>query len=226
MFRALFSDMPPSAREIVYLLSQSPRTFEGLRHSILDDAMPHSLEYLVEMDIVGRIERGRRVTYFVKDKTFGAWVTVNRKPHVTRDIHKITRVLSLGFEALVRELFLAITSEVEIDTMWGKITFGPTDVVRRLDVDGEADLIAIDAKGRTIIGEITIRERPERKIRQLLGVEKKLKEKMGIEAPIKLLVTYEPPSEVAIGLAERNNIHIITQKHLNKLARTVRYRPI
>jgi len=226
LFRALFSDMPPSAREIVYLLSQSPRTFESLKHSILDNAMPYSLEYLVEMDIVGRIEKGRRVTYFIKDKTFRAWVTINRKPHVAREMHKITRVLSLGFEALVRELFLAITSETEIDTVQGKITFGPTDIVKRLDIDGEVNLMAIDAKGRTIISEITIRENPKRKIRQLLETEKKLRKKMGIREPMKLLITYKPPSETVIKLAKRNNVHIITQKHLNKLARIVRYRPI
>ena len=86
--------------------------------------------------------------------------------------------------------------------------------------------MAIDAKGRTIISEITIRENPKRKIRQLLETEKKLRKKMGIREPMKLLITYKPPSETVIKLAKRNNVHIITQKHLNKLARIVRYRPI
>lgn len=226
LFRALFSDMPAPAREVIYLLSKGPRVYESLEKEVLDDALPYSLEYLVEMDIVGKIQRRRRTTYYIKDKVFGAWVSVNRIPELARNIHKITRLLAIGFESIVRELFLSIVSEIEIPTLGKHLVFGPVETIRRVEMDGEIDLLAIDKRNRTIIGEITIRDDPGRKISQLIRSSRKIVDMYKIEQPFLLLITYNQPSNEIIEHASENNILIMTNKHLNQLARKINYRPI
>jgi len=227
LFRALFNDLIPSAREVIYLLSEKPRTFESLEKEVLDDTLPYALEYLQEMDLVGKIERRRRTTYYLRDKTFGAWVKLNKNPQIFKEIKRITKILSLGFESIVRELFLNITMEIDIiDHLGNKIIFGPVDYVKRIELNGEIDLIANDIKNRVIIGEITIRGDPKRKIEQLLTNVEKVKEKLGIKEFIPCLITYNEPKEEITKLAKEENIHIITSRELNQIARTVKYRPI
>ncbi len=227
LFRALFSNMPGSAREIICILAERPHTFEGLEHKIMDDTMPYSLEYLTEMDIIGRIQRRRRVTYYIKDKTFGAWVTMRRHPHIVKNIHRITRLLSLGFESIVRELFLSITTETELEDIKGeRIAFGPTETVRRIELDGgELDLLATDEKGRTILGEVALKADLE-KIKQLEENSAKIRKRMGLRDITIVLITYDRPSEQIIRLAEKKNIRILSSEQLNKLARSIGYRNI
>ena len=227
LFRALFNDLMPAAKEVIFLLSKGPKTYEGLEKEILDKTMPYALDYLQEMDLIGRIERRRRTTYYLKDKTFGAWLTLNRKPEVSREIGKITKILSIGFEAIVRELFLGMTTEVVIrDAKGDEIEFGPTDYVKRVELDGEIDLLARDLNDRYIVGEITIRKEPARKIAQLDKNVVKLSEKMGIKEIFKLLITYNKPSEELLELAKEKGIFVLSSRELNELAKKLNYRPI
>ncbi len=227
LFTSLFDDMPPAAREVVLVLAKGPMSFEGLEKEIIDDTLPYALDYLIEMDIIGRIERKRRVTYYIKDKTFGAWATMTKKGYTLSEIRNIKRILSLGFESIIRELFLNINKEIEIEDANNRnFIFGPTDYVKRFDIDGEVDLFAMDKKGRTVIGEITIRESSGIKLLQLLKNAEKIKQKFRIEKAILVLVVYKKPKEEILEKAIENNIYILSSEELNKLARTLGFRPI
>lgn len=227
LFRALFNDLPPVAREVIYLLAQGPKNYESLEKEVLDDTLSFALDYLQEMDLIGKTQRKKRTLYFLKDKTFGAWVSLNKTPSLYKDIKKITRILAIGFESIIRELFLSINMEIDIKDANGRVfKFGPVDYSRRVELNGEIDMLAQDTAGRTLIGEITIRENIERKIKQLSENNKKVRDKLGIKDAKLLLITYKEPGESTLRKAKKLDIYVLTRKELNNIAKIVGYRPI
>ena len=170
LFESLLRELSPSEVEVLYLLSRGYRSFSELEKRTIGINLVESLRSLENRGLIEKIKHKRKVAYFITDKTLEAWLATREFPGLAPLSFDRIRVSSLGFEALLREIFARITSEITISDYLGrKLTIPPVSKVYRYEgALGEVDAIIETVDNRVLVLEAYFGEQcPPTKVEQL-----------------------------------------------------------
>ncbi len=223
-FQALLDKFSWNEQETLFAISRGRRRFGEIQHDVAGAAQ--SLESLQKKRIVIKIRKNRREVYYsIRDKLFETWLAMSEIPRYRKISFKRAKVLSFGFEALVRELFFTLREEVDvIDTLNQKLHIYPPNKVTRYEgALGEIDMIAHYSDG-VVIGEIYFGEACRReKIDQLvrsIGIA----EKLGYKVKYGLVISYFGFRKDALERAkelinEGVKLYLIGERELREIAK-------
>ena len=222
-FEALLDKFSWTEQEVLYAIAKGMTRFSELQRSIAGSAQ--ALNSLVRKGVVINVKKGPRESYYlIKDKLFTAWLAIREKPGMRKISFKKARMLTIGFESLVREIFFTLKESVRIrDELGREITIEPPKKVYRYEgALGEIDMVA-EYRDYVVVGEIYFGLKCGReKINQLLrhiGIA----ERLGYKVRQAILISYFDYPEETIGYArkisEETPILLLTEKQLRELSK-------
>ena len=224
-FRALLDKFSPAEQETLYVISRGFTRFSEIEDKVTN--APATLESLQRKGMVIKIEKGKKRThYLLRDKLFAYWLATREFPRLKRLADERARLLYIGLEALVREIFFTLQQEVKIvDELGNELIIEPTTDVKRYEgALGEVDMIAITKSKKTYVAEIYGGLKcPKRKLDELIKAMV-IAEKLGHKEIIGLLITYFPPPQELTKHAEEIRkqgieLYILTKKQLKDISK-------
>jgi len=220
-FSVLFESLDIDERRVLYFLSRGFRRFREIKAKLFRDPTP-AIKKLELNGIIYRIQKGKKfVEYEITDKLLKAWLQHQELPSLGRSDIKTIVISSLGFEALVRELFRAINKEIEIeDVKQETLRLEPYISVHNIKRgEIEIDLIAITRNQEAIIAEIHFGEPAEkRKVLQAIR-NTEIAREMGYNVKETLLISYFGFKEEAVKEARKTNIKLLKEEQLRQIER-------
>ena len=223
-FEALLDKFSWTEQEVLYAIAKGKTRFYELQRDIAGCAQ--ALETLLRKGIVVNVKKGPRESYYlIKDKLFSMWLAMKEKPRLQKLSYKKARVLTVGFESLVREIFFTLEKEVRIvDELGKEITIIPPRRVYRYEgALGEVDMIAEYRDGSVIVGEIYMDTKcgPE-KIEQLINAIG-IAERLGYKIKFASLISYFEYPKGTIEYARKRSEKIppvlLTERQLRELSK-------
>ena len=224
-FRALLDKFSAAEQETLYVLSRGFRRFAEIDDKVANASS--ALDSLQKKGMVIKVEKSKRKTYYlIRDKLFAYWLATREFPRLKKLADERARLLYIGLEALIREIFFTLQRQVVVeDELKNRLTIEPTVEVRRYEgALGEVDMIATTRSGRTYVAEIYGGVKcPKKKIDELLK-SMMIAEKQGHKNIIGLLITYFPPLEETIIYAQEvrdqnTDIYVLTKNQLKEIAK-------
>ena len=201
-FKLLFEKFSSTEQEILIHLSRKlNRAGEVVRRIPGAYAI---LETLTRKGIIRKVAKSRRETYYlITDKLFEAWLQAHEFGEYKRISEQRLKILSYGFESLIREALFSIDKPiVVIDALGREVSIGPyRKVVRYEGALGEIDAVAYTEKNRADIYEITLGVADQRKVTQMAR-KIAIAESMNIEVRRGILISYMGFTEEAISKAK------------------------
>ncbi len=201
-FKLLFEKFSPTEQEILAHLSRKlSRASEIVRR------IPSAysiLEILVRKGIIRKVIKSRKEThYLITDKLFEAWLQMHEFGEYRKVSEQRLKILSYGFEALIREALFSIDKSVIIEDVLGrKISVGPyRKVIRYEGALGEIDAIAYIDRNNADIYEITVGLADQEKVVQLAH-KIAIAENTGVKVSKGILIAYMGFTKEAIDKAK------------------------
>ena len=198
--------------------------FSELQRNIAGSAQ--ALDSLVRKGIVVNVKKGPRESYYlIKDKLFTTWLAIREKPGMRKISFKKARVLTIGFESLVREIFFTLRESATMrDELGREVTIKPPKRVYRYEgALGEIDMVA-EYEDYVIVGEIYFGAKcGKKKVDQLLR-NIAIAERLGHKVHYAVLISYfdypKETIEYAKKISEETPILLLllTEKQLRELS--------
>ncbi|RLE79552.1 MAG: hypothetical protein DRJ52_08200 [Thermoprotei archaeon] len=231
LFESLLRELSLSEVEVLYLISRGYRSFSDLEKRTPGINLVETLKSLENRGLVERIKYKRRVAYFIVDKTLEAWLATREFPGLSTMSFDRVRVSSIGFEALVREIFARVTFKVTItDHLGKKLTIPPvTRVYRYEGALGEVDAIVETAENKVIVVEAYFGALcPPQKIYQLERNTAIAEKITGKTVYASVLMSYFGFQPETLKRAEKSSlrIYLFTKKQIRELCEKTGYRKI
>ena len=223
-FTSLLDKFSWTEQEVLFSIAKGFKRFHEIERNVSGAAQ--ALDSLEKKGMVLKIKKNRRESYYLlKDKLFSLWLAMKEKPGMKKLEYKKARILTTGFEALVREIFFTLSEAVTLkDALNNEITIKPPLRVHRYEGSlGEIDLIAEYPNNEAIIGEIYFGKNCKTsKINQLIK-NIKTAEKMGYKVKAGLLITYYPPPKNILKYLQeqtkKEKLYLLTEKQLRTISK-------
>ena len=202
-FKLLFEKFSPTEQEVLIHISRKISRASDITRRI-PGAYP-ILDTLVRKGVIRKIVKSKKETHYViMDKLFEAWLQINEFGEYKKVSEQRLKVLSYGFEALMREALFSIGKSITIEDMTRrKVLIGPyKKVIRYEGALGEVDAIAYLDKNTADVFEITIEKADQEKIIQLVR-KITIVENMGINVKNGYVVAYGGFTKEAIKKASQ-----------------------
>jgi len=231
LFNSLLKELSPSEIEVLYLISRGYKTFSQLEKRTVGLNLVETLRQLESRELIEKLKRNRRVEYLITDKTFEAWLATKEFPGLAVIPFDRVRVSTLGFEALVRELFSKISSKIVFKDVLGReVTIPPVSRVYRYEgALGEIDAIVETKNGKIIVVETYFGGKcPPNKIDQLeknVAIAEKI---TGNRVHLAILVSYFGFQGKTLEKARESKLKIIllAKKEIHEICEKTGYRKI
>lgn len=218
-FSVLFESLDIDERRILYLISRGFRRFKQIKSKMFRDPAPF-LKKLELNGIIYRIRKGKKfVEYEIADRLFRAWLQHQELPSLGKNDIKTIIISSLGFEALVRELFRAINREIEIEDVNQKaIRLEPYVSVYNIRRGGvEIDLLAVTKNQEAIVAEIHFGE-PAKKKKVLQAIRNsEIVKEMGYKVIDTLLISYFGFEKETLEEANKAGVKLLKEEQLRQI---------
>jgi len=232
-FNALFSglvrELSPSEVEVLHVLARGYNRYSQVEKMTPGINLNEALSALLQRGLVTRVEFSRKeVRYVITDKVLEAWLAMIPFPSMRQTPYKRLRVATLGFEALLRELFMHIRSEVEVKDILGRmLVIPPVKTVYRYEgALGEVDAVVVTMEGSIAVEAYFGEKCPPEKLEQLersIAIAEKREGKVlaGV------LVSYFGFEKRTLKDAkQREGIFLLTEREVNKIAARLGYRQL
>ena len=223
-FKLLFEKFSSTEQEVLVFLSRKiSRGSEIIRripgaYTILD--------ILCRKGIVRKIVKSEREShYLITDKLLEAWLQLQDIGQFKKISERRVKLLSFGFESIVREALLGLNKSIELDDSLGrKIVITPYRKVTRYESAlGEIDALAYLSKTAVDVYEITIEKADTEKVKQLMS-KIAIAESTGLSVERGILIAYQGFKKEALKFAESlvkagSKIYLIEGSEVKKLVK-------
>ncbi len=220
-FSVLFESLDVDERRILYLISRGFRRYKEIKAKSFKDPAA-ALRKLELNGLIYRVRKGKKfVEYEITDRLFKAWLQHQEVPSLGKKDIKTIIITSLGFEALVRELFRAINREITIrDAINRELKLEPFISVYNLKRGAiEIDLVAFTRNQEAIVAEVHFGEPAGRKkVLQAIRSAKTIEE-MGYRTKETLLISYFGFNKEAVKEAEKTEVKLLKEEQLREIER-------
>nr|MDO8062480.1 hypothetical protein [Candidatus Freyrarchaeum guaymaensis] len=229
LFTGLVRELSPSEVEVLHVLARGYNRYSQVEKLTAGINLNEALSSLIRRGLIVRVEFGRKdVRYMIVDKVLEGWLALTPFPALKQTPFKRLRVATLGFEALLRELFAFIRGEVEVvDQLGRKLTIPRVvNVYRYEGALGEVDVVAVTRKGAVAVEAYFGEKCPPEKLDQLersMAITEKIEGKVlaGI------LASYFGFKEETLRKAEgKEGVFLLAERELNRMAVKAGYRPM
>jgi len=223
-FMSLYEKLSPTERYIVHLVARDVSKYSQIREKLLQDPYAY-LQKLLYEGILKKVKKSPRDTYYyLTDNLFKAWLATRDIPSLGKMSFKAIRVSSLGFEALIREMFREMDKTVSIqDVNNSLVEIGPYKSVFNWQKDNvEADAICLEENALTIIEAHFWGIATKHKINQLLRISEYVKNYFALNIRNLIVISYFGFDNDAKTLAKKYNIKLLTKVQLKEIQRKLR----
>jgi len=228
-FKLLFEKFSTMEQEILVHLSRKVSRAADIARKVPG---AHSvLDVLTRKGIIKKVVKSEKeVHYFITDKLFEAWLQLQDIGEYKKMSERRSKILSYGFEALMREALFAMNQPLKIGDILGReIEIGPyARVVRYEGALGEIDAVAYVDKKTVDVYEITLELVDKDKLEQLLS-KIVMAEKMGLNVRRGIIISYSGYKKRSIDHAKAllksgAKIYLISRAEAKLIAKTGRVR--
>ena len=223
-FMSLYEKLSPTERYIVHLVAREVSKYSLIREKLLQDPYTY-LQKLLYEGILKKVKKSAKDTnYYLTDSLFKAWLATRDIPSLGKISFKTIRLSSLGFEALVREMFREIDRPLTIkDANNTSIELVPYKSVFNWQKDDvEVDAICLEEDALTIIEAHFWGVATKQKVRQLLRISEFVKKYFALKIHNLILVSYFGFDDSANTLAKKHNIKLLTKAQLKEIERQLK----
>ncbi|MEX2690435.1 MAG: ATP-binding protein [Candidatus Njordarchaeum guaymaensis] len=220
-FSALMDAIPAESRYILHLIARGIKRFYEIENKLYKDPTPY-LKRLEENGLLAKVKKGRKFSeYIISDKVFQAWLLSQEIPSLGKISRDTIYISSLGFEALVRELFSAVTTRIEIkDWLDQRLEIPPFKTVFNLNgSDYEIDAIGLK-NDEAYIFEVHFWGKARfYKVKQLIKNTEKFVKEYNKRVKERILISYfgYKLSEEEIQQIKKRGIKLLTAKELREI---------
>lgn len=200
-FKLLFEKFSSTEQEVLIFLSRKIS-----RGSEIIQKIPGAytvLEFLCRKGIVRKLVKSEKEShYFITDKLLEAWLQLQSIGRFKKISEQRVRIMSFGFESLIREALLGLKKSLELNDALGRRTsIGPyKKVIRYEGALGEIDALAYISKNSVDVYEITLKNAGIGKIKQLMS-KITIAESMGLKVEKGIIIAYQGFKREALDLA-------------------------
>ena len=217
-FQALYDKLSPPERYILHLIARGVSRFSKISERVTFDISIY-LKRLLLSDIVRKIRKGPKEVYYeINDPVFKAWLALQEIPSLGRLSIKSLIISSLSFEAMIREMFREITTEIEIEDFLGqKVTIRPAKVVKYSKGKVDIDALLIHGDKAVVVECHFWGPAKEEKIEQLLKNARYVEDNLGLKVVDKILISYFGFEAQTTNLAKKQGIKLLAAQQLREI---------
>ena len=231
LFSGLQRELSIGETEILYLVSRGFTKYSEIEKRAEGINVNLSLRSLISRGLIEKIKLNKEAHYVITDKTMGVWFALEPYPGLEALEFEKARLIHLSFESLIRELFMHIRREIQINDVLGrKLIISPVIKVYKYHGKlGEVDLIARTRQG-SYVGEVYFgRKCPPEKVKQIERAIA-ITETLGENVIGALLISYfgfqdETFEEMNKSLV-KERLYLLDKHSIRHIARLVGYREI
>ena len=203
------------------MIARGIKRFYEIENKLYKDPTPY-LKRLEENGLLAKVKKGRKFSeYIISDKVFQAWLLSQEIPSLGKISRDTIYISSLGFEALVRELFSAVTTRIEIkDWLDQRLEIPPFKTVFNLKgSDYEIDAIGLKNDEAYIFEVYFWGKAGFYKVKQLIKNTEKFVKEYNKRVKERILISYfgYKLSEEEIQQIKKRGIKLLTAKELREI---------
>ena len=223
-FMSLYEKLSPTERYIVHLVARGVSKYSLIREKLLQDPYIY-LQKLLYEGILKKVKKSvKDANYYLTDSLFKAWLATRDIPSLGKLSFKTIRLSSLGFEALIREMFREIDRPLIIrDVNNSSVELVPYKSVFNWQKDDiEVDAICMEENAITIIEAHFWGVATKQKVKQLLRISNFVKKYFALDTHNLILVSYFGFDDSAKTLAKKHNIKLLTKTQLREIEKKLK----
>ena len=220
-FSALMDSLQAEERYILHLVARGNNRFYEIENRLYKDPSPY-LKKLEENGLLTKIKKSKKYSeYIINDKVFQAWLLSQEIPSLGKISKEVIYMSSMGFEALIRELLRAITTNIEIkDWLGQEFEIPPFRTVFNVKGgDYEIDAVGLRDNDAYVFEVHFWGKAKFNKIKQLIRNARKFAREYNTKIKEKIMVSYfgYELTEKEVQEIRKLSIKLMTAKELREL---------